>query len=159
MRSAYLMDERDVTGECGTINAEHRICGSATLWRMRLNAMLHTILWGVFCACSWTWCIGMYLPRIMIERWGWPGFLVFAVPNVIGCAAMGYVVKSAARSREIGSRHGRAMIAFSIVTIAYHAFFLTWFFSLPLANIETSAAFEAGSTQWMMMKALPILLS
>jgi len=94
---------------------------------MPMGRAMHTILWGLFCACSWTWCIGMYLPKIMVERWGWPGFIVFAAPNVLGCAAMGYVVRTPERSRAMVERHGKWMVAFSAVTVAYHMFFLTWF--------------------------------
>lgn len=80
-------------------------------------------LWGVFCACSWTWCIGMYLPRIMLERHGWAGFLVFMIPNVLGCAALGYVLRTRERADAIITRHRRWAMAFSAVTIAYHAYF------------------------------------
>lgn len=85
-------------------------------------------LWGLFCACSWTWCIGMYLPRIMVERWGWWGFIAFAVPNVLGCSAFGYVVKNRARSQAMVARHASAMICFSSLTVAYHVFFIIWLF-------------------------------
>jgi hypothetical protein len=66
----------------------------------------------------------MFLPRLLIERFGWPGFIAFAVPNIVGVVAFGYVVGSAARSRRLIEEHGRAMRWFSIVTIAYHVFFL-----------------------------------
>src|SRR6267142_6505142 len=98
-----------------------------------------SFLWGIFCACSWTWCIGMYLPRIMIERFGWPGFIVFAVPNVLGCAAFGYVVRNRARSDAITARHGAAMTAFSAVTIAYHLFFIVWMFAELIGPSNPSA--------------------
>ena len=87
-----------------------------------------SFLWGLFCACSWTWCIGMYLPRILIERWGWWGFIAFAVPNVVGCTAFGYVVKNRQRSEAMVARHSAAMITFSSATIAYHVFFTVWLF-------------------------------
>lgn len=80
-------------------------------------------LWGVFCACSWTWVIGMYLPRIMLERHGWAGFLVFAIPNVLGCAAMGFVLRTKAASDRLLNRHRTAGLWFSAITIAYHAYF------------------------------------
>ena len=35
----------------------------------------------------------MYLPVILLRRFGWLGFLAFAVPNVLGCAAFGYVLR------------------------------------------------------------------
>ena len=59
--------------------------------------MLKTLVAGLALASSWTWIIGMYLPRIMMERHGWAGFLAFAVPNVIGCTAFGFVLRKPAR--------------------------------------------------------------
>lgn len=87
-----------------------------------------SFLWGLFCACSWTWCIGMYLPRIVIERWGWWGFIAFAVPNVLGCTAFGYIVRNRERSEMMIAQHSAAMISFSSATIAYHVFFIVWLF-------------------------------
>jgi len=91
--------------------------------------MLKTFAWGVFCACSWTWCIGMYLPRIMIDRFGAAGFLVFAIPNVIGCAGFGYVLANRRRSEAMVERHGPAMVVFSLMVVAFHLFFITYLFS------------------------------
>ena len=42
-----------------------------------------TVAWGLFCSNSWTWCIGMYLPVILLRSFGWPGFLAFVIPNVL----------------------------------------------------------------------------
>ena len=53
---------------------------------------LATVGWGLFCASSWTWCIGMYLPVLLLRHFGWPGVLAFVVPNVAGCVAFGYVL-------------------------------------------------------------------
>lgn len=65
----------------------------------------------------------MFLPIIMLHRYGWAGFLVFAIPNVIGCAAFGYIVRNRQRSIALICRHRWAMIAFSAVTIAFQLFF------------------------------------
>ena len=77
----------------------------------------------------------MYLPVIMIDRYGWPGFIAFAVPNVVGCAAFGYIIRIRERSEELVARHAAAMTWFSVITVAYHIFFLVWMFSdlVPLA--------------------------
>lgn len=101
--------------------------------------MLRTIGWGVFCACSWTWCIGMFLPVIMRERYGWWGFLAFAVPNVLGCAGFGYVITSRAMSERLLAAHHSMLAAFSLVTIAFHSYFLTWLLAerAPLAVTGT----------------------
>ncbi|MHC5023361.1 MAG: hypothetical protein ACYTGG_05550, partial [Planctomycetota bacterium] len=91
-----------------------------------LARAISTIGWGVYCASSWTWCIGMFLPAILLHRHGWAGFLAFAVPNVIGCGAFGYVLRTAGRSRDLVARHEGAMAAFSLVTIAYHMYFIAF---------------------------------
>lgn len=88
-----------------------------------MKSFLHTIAWGLFLASSWTWCIGMYLPVVMLREYGWAGFLAFAVPNVLGCAAFGWIF-TRARSEQWRSRGGVAMACFSAVTVSYHVFFL-----------------------------------
>jgi hypothetical protein len=67
----------------------------------------------------------MYLPVILLHRFGWPGLLAFAIPNVLGCAAFGYVL-SRRRGAELRQRHRGAIIAFSVVTVAYHLYFAAW---------------------------------
>ena len=60
----------------------------------------------MFCACSWTWCIGMYLPVILLRELGWPAVIAFAAPNLVGCAAFGYLLRDPAgraQSRRRGS--------------------------------------------------------
>ena len=88
-----------------------------------MNA-LKTAGWGLYLSCSWTWCIGMFLPVILMHRYGWLGFLIFSVPNVIGCVAFGYVVKTPERSKELVDKYKTAISLFAIVTIAFHAFFI-----------------------------------
>jgi hypothetical protein len=87
------------------------------------RAAAATVGWGLFCAASWTWCIGMFFPLLLLRDFGWPGLVAFLVPNVLGCAGFGYVLdrRSAAGER---ARHEPAMVAFSAVTIAYQLFFL-----------------------------------
>jgi hypothetical protein len=103
-----------------------------------MTAILRTIGWGLFCTSSWTWCIGMWLPVIVIYRWGWPGFWAFAISNIIGCTLMGYVVGSRSRSEQLVKDHRGAMRWFSIFTIAFQLFWVSavfgqmgWFFGLP----------------------------
>lgn len=86
----------------------------------------------VFLACSWTWCIGMWLPVYLCAEFGWPGWVAFIVPNCIGAAAVGVIIRSREHSERLEARHPQAFRWFSIVTIAFHAFFLaamfTWVF-------------------------------
>jgi len=81
--------------------------------------------WAAFLACSWTWCIGMYLPIILLRDFGWWGYIAFLVPNIIGAGAMGFVL-DAQLSRSVVVHHAVASRAFSLVTRAFQAFFLTW---------------------------------
>jgi hypothetical protein len=94
-----------------------------------VNAATRTLGWGVFCACSWTWCIGMFMPVLMYERYGVVGFLAFAVPNVLGCAGFGYVLGTRAASERLLATHGLAAMVFSSVAIAFQVFFATYLFT------------------------------
>ena len=102
---------------------------------------LSTLGWGLFCACSWTWCIGMYLPIILLRQFGWWGLLAFAIPNVVGCTAFSYVLKRAT-SQQLVQRHGTAMRSFSFVVVVYHMFFLPFAaaaFDFPVPNFVPQA--------------------
>lgn len=65
----------------------------------------------------------MFLPVILLERYGWLGFAVFAIPNVVGCAGFGYVIRNRAASESMVRTHGPAMAWFSAATILFHIFF------------------------------------
>jgi hypothetical protein len=96
-------------------------------------------LWAAFLGTSWTWCIGMFLPVLLIRDTGAWGWVFFAIPNVVGAAAMGWTLKSPQQSRQMVEAHPAACRAFSIVTIAFHVFFVLWFVprlvGLPAAAI------------------------
>ncbi len=84
------------------------------------------ILWGAYLACSWTWCIGMFLPALLLRDMGWAGFLIFAVPNVLGAAAMGWVLTSRIDSTRFVETHPTAIWWFSAITLAFHLFWILW---------------------------------
>ena len=84
------------------------------------------ILWGAYLACSWTWCIGMFLPALLLRDMGWPGFLIFAIPNVAGAAAMGWIIKSRVDSVRFVENHPAAVWWFSAITLAFHLFWMLW---------------------------------
>jgi hypothetical protein len=92
-----------------------------------------TISWAIFLACSWTWCIGMFLPVLLVRDYGIGGWIVFAVPNVIGAAAMGWVIRSGAASAQVVEKHRMTCITFSLATIAFQFFFAGWMFTIPVA--------------------------
>ena len=66
----------------------------------------------------------MFLPLILIRDFGWAGWVVFAVPNVVGAAAMGWVLRAEGRSEALVEAHRPVMQLFSLVTIAFHAAFV-----------------------------------
>ena len=84
------------------------------------------LLWAVYLGMSWTWCIGMFLPVLLVRDYGPWAWVVFAAPNVVGAAAMGWVLGRPGSSERLIARHRTACVAFSAVTLAFHAFFLTW---------------------------------
>lgn len=92
------------------------------------SGWLTTLGWAAYLACSWTWCIGMFLPVLLVRDYGVWGFVVFAVPNVVGAAAMGWVLKPGMSERIVVS-HRAAIQTFSIVTIAFQFFFVCWMYT------------------------------
>ena len=38
-----------------------------------------TVGWGLYASSSWTWCIGMFLPIILLDRFGTAGFWAFGL--------------------------------------------------------------------------------
>jgi hypothetical protein len=105
----------------------------------------NSLLWAVFLACSWTWCIGMWLPVLLVRDYGVWGWIVFAAPNVMGAAAMGWALRDADASRRLASAHPAACCWFSVVTLAFHVFWVIWlsrlFDGLWAAALVSAAAF------------------
>ena len=120
-----------------------------------MSSFFRTIGWGLFCTSSWTWCIGMWLPVLLINRWGWPGFWAFAIPNVLGCAAMGYVVGSRERSEQLVERHRGAMRWFSLFTIGFQLFWIT----AILANPDWDIGGISESLMLLIVPAVILLLA
>ncbi|MCY2953845.1 MAG: hypothetical protein NTU53_18000 [Planctomycetota bacterium] len=84
------------------------------------------VAYGAFLACSWTWCIGMFLPVLLVRDYGIWGWIVFAIPNVVGAAAMGLIPRNEQSLRNLLAQHRSATRLFSLVTIAFHLFFNGW---------------------------------
>ncbi len=80
--------------------------------------------WGAYLACSWTWCIGMFLPVLLWRDFGVWGFVIFALPNIVGAAEMGLVLAKPGSSERFVAAHSSMCRVFSAVTIAFQAFFL-----------------------------------
>ena len=67
----------------------------------------------------------MFLPVLLVRDYGVWGFVVFAVPNVIGAGAVGWGLRNGA-SERIVETHRVACRVFSLVTVAFHCYFLLW---------------------------------
>lgn len=84
------------------------------------------LLGAFFLASSWTWVVGMWLPVILVRHFGWPGWIAFAIPNVAGAMSVGLLYRTRESSEAFVERHRGVMRWFSRVTLALHAFVLTW---------------------------------
>src|ERR1700683_4886784 len=91
-----------------------------------LKSSFSTLSWAIFLGMSWTWCIGMFLPVLLVRDYGVWAFVVFAVPNVIGAAAMAWVLPDADASRRWVEKPSGAVRWFSTVTVFFHLFFVVW---------------------------------
>jgi hypothetical protein len=69
----------------------------------------------------------MFLPVLLIRDYGVAGWIVFAIPNVLGAAAMGFVIREVQTSDRILQFHRHAITAFSTVTASFNFFFAIWF--------------------------------
>ncbi len=124
--------------------------------------------WAVYLACSWTWCIGMFFPVLLVHDYGVWGFVIFAVPNVLGAAALGWIIRDGSRVKSLIARHAGSMRVFSWVTILFHVAFLATFgqsfgvgpFSLLLLPVVAALGWlSAGrSTRWARFVGVAVYL-
>ncbi|MBY0113950.1 MAG: hypothetical protein K2Y21_14120 [Phycisphaerales bacterium] len=82
--------------------------------------------WAVYLGVSWTWCIGMFLPILLVRDYGIAAFFVFAIPNVLGAAAMGFVLRSSDSAKRILTRDALAVRLFSAITVLFHLYLIWW---------------------------------
>lgn len=119
------------------------------------SAKAATLAWAIFLASSWTWCIGMFLPVLFVRDYGIAGWLVFAVPNVCGAAAMGWMLRSRGQSAALVQRHREACLCFSVVTLLFHVFFIGWIITPmigsggPIVLALLSMLAFIGATRWL----------
>ena len=71
----------------------------------------------------------MVLPALLLRDYGLFGWIVFAVPNVLGAALMGLVLFRPQWSVDIVTNHRAACHNFTVITVAYHLFVVAWLFS------------------------------
>lgn len=116
-------------------------------------------VWAAFLACSWTWCIGMFLPILLYRDFGVWGFLVFAGPNVVGAAAVGWIVRTPDSALRLLAKHRFAIGMFSAITIAFHIYWLAWIGSwVPTAlGLDRSVVGAALGLALLALVALQVL--
>lgn len=113
---------------------------------------LEVLSWGLYLACAWTWCIGMYFPTLLLRDFGVWGWIIFAVPNVIGAAAVGFVFWSPDASRAFVEKHRAATTWFGIITIAFHGYWIAWLAAaLPIPN-------ASGTILWAGLALAPLVV-
>ncbi len=100
----------------------------------RSSAHSNPFLWAVYLGMSWTWVIGMFLPVLLVRDYGFWAWVIFAIPNCIGAAAMGWVMRSREQSVSFTQQHAVAGRVFSLVTIALHLFVAVWLCPLLVGN-------------------------
>ena len=88
-------------------------------------APLAALGWGFYLAVSWTWIIGMILPALLMDDLGWWALAVFLIPNAIGAALMGTVLRDHEVALRLRQQHDKAIRRFSMVTIAFHLYVLS----------------------------------
>lgn len=82
--------------------------------------------WAAFLACSWTWCIGMFLPVLLMRDYGVWSWVVFAVPNCVGAAGLAWWMTNRERAEATLEAHRHVIDVFSAVTVAFQSFFAAW---------------------------------
>lgn len=96
---------------------------AASLGRER--GLIPALAWACYLGSSWTWVIGMFFPILLLRDFGLWGWVAFAVPNVLGAMAMGFVLTPSG-SWRVTREHGLACRMFAEVTVAFHGYVAAW---------------------------------
>jgi len=88
-----------------------------------------SLLQAFYLASSWLWCIGAFLPVLLLRDYGWVTLAGFTSANVLGAAAFGWVMTRKRQSAFL-TDHRRLLTLFSHVTIAFQLFFVVWISAL-----------------------------
>lgn len=100
----------------------------------RAERPLRPALGAAYLAASWTWVIGMFFPVLLTGDFGWWAWLVFALPNVIGAASVGLLLRKPGAAKRFADKHRFATGWFSAVTIAFHIYAVAWLVRLVLGG-------------------------
>ncbi len=101
----------------------------------------NALRWAAYLGASWTWVIGMFLPVLLIRDFGPIAWFTFAIPNIVGAAAMGWAIHSRDHSLQLVVHHRVATQMFSLVTIAFHFYMLVWLVPQLVGTIAASIVF------------------
>ena len=118
------------------------------------------LAWALFLGVSWTWCIGMFLPVLLVRDYGPWAWVIFAIPNCVGAAAMGWAMRSADDSWQFVRRHRVMCEVFSLVTMAFQIFFATWMLPRlvgPIGYLGVAVMVQAAFTPIRSPRTLLIL--
>lgn len=103
------------------------------------NVLIKQLGWAFYLACSWTWCIGMFLPVILQNDFGYGAWALFIIFNIVGATAFSYVIANRKKSVNFINNHYFACVFFSLATILFQLFFIGWVSSY-LVTAELFAA-------------------
>ncbi|CAN5254925.1 hypothetical protein BH09SUM1_BH09SUM1_18560 [soil metagenome] len=98
-----------------------------------LKSLIHSLLWGVSIALSWTWGLGLFFSVQISLLFGLKGLLAFAIPNSLGLILFGLLTHGMAKKHEEGRAFERHFFKTShslrFIIIAYQlcALALTFF--------------------------------
>ncbi len=115
------------------------------------NPLFATVGDAAFLACSWTWCIGMFLPVLLLRDMGVGSFLVFAIPNCLGAAAFAWWMRDAETSKAFVRVHARPIRLFSYITIAFQWFFGAWMLRGLGLSVWTLGVIAAGASVFFLL--------
>ena len=120
------------------------------------RSSIRAILPALFLASSWTWVIGMWFPYYLTRDFGWVAWLVFAIPNVIGAASVGLILRPGASrdpatwgprsSVKLTTQHDIACMAFSVVTIAFQLYVVSFLIRSHFSQLPIAAPMVSIST-------------
>lgn len=81
----------------------------------------------------------MFLPVLLIRDFGPLGWVIFAIPNVAGAAAMGFTLRTPEHAKALQAAHLPVARLFSLVTVAFQMFFFGWFGAAPATQTIVGA--------------------
>lgn len=120
------------------------------------RASVRSILPALFLASSWTWVIGMWFPYYLTRDFGWMAWVVFAVPNVIGAASVGLLLRPGTSrnpadwgrrsSVELTTKHDIACMAFSVVTVAFQLYVAAFLIRTHVSQLSVAAPMVSIAT-------------